>query len=407
MDSQVIVVGGGPAGSSTAWNLARSGVDVVLVDRSRFPRDKVCAEYLSPQCSRIFERMGVLGEIESLGPAQLSGMKIRSPDGSVIHGEFAAAHGFRGFRDRGLALRRIILDDVLLRAARAAGVKVIEGAKVTDVVHDGMRIAGVRMQVDGRETTLRSSAVVGADGLRSVVGRRLGLIRARRWPRRIAVVAHYRGVSGIGSHGELHITRTGYCGLADVGSGLTNVAVVIPVARAGALSLDKSKFLDDWISARPHLATRFSAAERVGDVKATGPFASFAPKAWTRGAALVGDAADFFDPFTGEGIYAGLRGGEILAPFLAEGMAGPKEMDAALASYDRARRDEFGGKWTIEKLVGLAVASPFAANRVARALSHRRDMADLLVGVAGDFVPASAVLRPGFILKLLLASATH
>lgn len=406
MDTQVIVVGGGPAGSSTAWSLARQGVDVVLVDRARFPRDKVCAEYLSPQCSRIFATMGVLNSIESLGPAQLTGMKVRSPDGSVIHGEFAANHGFRGFRDSGLAVRRIALDEVLVRAAEAAGAKVIEGARVTDIVRESGRVTGIRFRGDGRDSIISAPVIVGADGLRSVVGRRLGLIHARRWPRRIALVAHYRGVRGVGPDGELHLDRSGYCGLADVGSGLTNFAVVVPVSRSREVSRDRNGFLESWIRSRPHLASRFQEAERIDQVKATGPFASFSRRSWAPGAALVGDAAEFFDPFTGEGVYSALRGGEILAPFIAEGLNGTTTLDLALAGYDNARRKEFSGKWTIEKMVSLAVATPWIANRMARALSRRREMADLMVGVAGDFVPPREVLRPSFILKLLLASAT-
>src|SRR5690554_1306311 len=108
-DAQVIVVGGGPAGSSTAWFLARMGIDVLLLDKAQFPRDKVCSEYLSPQASRILDHMGVLEKVERSGAAQLAGMRVHAPNGRTIHGEFAADHGFRGHRDRGLAVRRTIL----------------------------------------------------------------------------------------------------------------------------------------------------------------------------------------------------------------------------------------------------------------------------------------------------------
>jgi flavin-dependent dehydrogenase len=120
-DAQVIIVGGGPAGSSTAFFLAQLGVDVLVLDKARFPRDKACSEYLSPQASRILEAMGALGEVESSGAAQLAGMRVHAPNGATIHGEFAADHGFRGHRDRGLAVRRTVLDAILLERARAAG----------------------------------------------------------------------------------------------------------------------------------------------------------------------------------------------------------------------------------------------------------------------------------------------
>jgi geranylgeranyl reductase family protein len=321
LDAEVIVVGGGPAGASTAWALARDGIDVLILDRARFPRDKVCAEYLSPQASRILSDMGVLEEIERTNPAHLAGMRVRAPNGLVADGEFAADHGFRGFRDRGIAIRRTILDEIVLRGARAVGARVEEEARVTDIYRNGStRVEGVKiMDANGKQRTLRSRHVVGADGLRSVIARRLGLVRTSRlWPRRIALVAHYQNVQGVGDMGEMHVDYDGYFGVVDVG-GLMNVAVVVPLSRASKIE-DKTEFFERWIAARPHLAERFQGAQRVTPVRATGPFATSARRAWAPGAALVGDAADFFDPFTGEGIYAALRGGEVLAPYVAEAL---------------------------------------------------------------------------------------
>lgn len=405
-DADVIVVGGGPAGASAAYFLARAGANVLLFDRARFPREKPCAEYLSPQASRILAEMGALELVEAAGAAQLAGMVVRAPSGVEIRGEFAAEHGFRGFRDRGLALRRRTLDAILLDRARAAGVRVEEGVRVTDLIRDEAgRVIGVRRtEPDGWASPRHARVVIGADGLRSLVANRLGVARSSRWPRRIAMVTHYRGLRDVGNVGEMHVERGGYLGLADVGNGETNVALVVPAEQGRAIAANRDLFLDRWIACRPQLAPRFVAAKRVSPIRVTGPFASRARRASAPGAALVGDAADFFDPFTGEGMYTGLRGGELLAPFVLEALAAdsPHAADAALAAYDPARRAEFGGKWLVEKLVGAAVSSPALLNHLARTLARRKDMADLLVGVAGDFVPPRELLRPGFLLGLLL-----
>lgn len=401
----VIVVGGGPAGSSTAFALARAGITATLIDRARFPRTKPCAEYLSPQSSRILESMGVLNAVERSGAAQLRGMRLRAPDGTTFTGRFEAEHGYRAFRDRGLALPRLELDALLLGAARSAGVAVLEGWHMRELTRDGAgRVTGVTgTDAAGQPQSLRARVVVAADGLRSVVARRLGLQRRARFPERYALVAHYAGVAGIGDHGEMHIESDGYVGLADIGGGRTNVALVVPAPEIAKAHAGAADYLTHWIVSHAHLAVRFRSATRISAVQTTGPFASSARRGWAPGVALVGDAAEFFDPFTGEGIYTALRGGELLAPFVAQSVRAPdaKAADRALAEYATAHAREFSGKRMVERLIGTAVAFPWLFNRMARVLARRREMADLLVGVAGDFVPASEVLRARFLFNLL------
>ena len=185
---------------------------------------------------------------------------------------------------------------------------------------------------------------------------------------------------------------------------MTNVAVVVPRSRAREASGDPAGFVDAWIARRRHVAPRFATAVRETPVLATGPFASAARQAWAPGAALVGDAADFFDPFTGEGIYAALRGAEILAPRIVDALAAttPADCDASLRAYDTARITEFRGKWAVERIIGVAVTFPAVMNVAARSLALRPHMAHTIVGVTGDFVPAREVLRPRFLFRLLV-----
>jgi flavin-dependent dehydrogenase len=119
------------------------------------------------------------------------------------------------------------------------------------------------------------------------------------------------------------------------------------------------------------------------------------------GVALVGDAADFFDPFTGEGIYAALRGAELLAPRLSAVMARGMPRAADLAPYDRDRRRAFADKWRIERAIGAVVARPALLDHVAARLARRPDLADLLVGVTGDFVPPLTLARPAIAWRLV------
>jgi flavin-dependent dehydrogenase len=406
-DAQVLVVGGGPAGSTVAFFLARAGCDVLLVDRVAFPRDKPCSEYLSPQASRLLNELGVLEALEAAPSDQLTGMRVHAPDGTVFEGSFSGATGFRAFRDYGLAIRRPLLDTTLLLRAEQVGVRIRTGVDVRDLARDEHgRVEGVLARENGRQLTLRAPLVIGADGLRSVVARRAQLGKHGRWPRRLALVRHFRGVVHDAPVGDMHVFEGGYAGFAPVGDDLTNVAVVIPTHLSREIGNDRDAIMKQLLDSQPHVAARLAHAEPATPTRAIGPFNWHARRAWTPGAVLVGDAADFFDPFTGEGMYAAMRGAELLSTYAFEAIRAqrPKSADVALAAYDRCRRNEFSGKWAVERAIATAIASPPLINLAAKALARRADLANLLVGVTGDFVPAREVLKPKYVLQLIAAA---
>lgn len=383
-----VVVGAGPAGSAAALLLARIGARVLLLDRARFPRDKPCSEYLSPESTRVLERLGqgVLAAVQAAAPAQLRGMKVVAPSGAAVVGRFT---------DFSFALPRTRFDAILRNAAEAAGAEVREGIKVEELVYDGGAVGGVtaRETGSGKRETYRARVVVGADGLRSVVARRLGGVRTSP-PHRIAFTAHVRDARDVTDLGEMHVGRPGYVGLGPIGEGVTTVALVLPQseARRGA------RFFEE-LNRFPALAGRFDAHNVVRRVLATGPFARWSrrPVARGGGALLVGDAADFFDPFTGQGIYSALRGAELAAVAVIDTLT----TGASLNAYARARRREFMGKWLLERLIGVSVGWPALIERVVSRLARRSDLADLLVRATGNCVPARAALAPGVLAGLL------
>src|SRR5882762_2704551 len=251
----------------------------------------------------------------------------------------------------------------LVAAAARAGAQVREATTVEHLLWEGGAVAGVAARSgNGQRVTCNARIVVGADGLRSVVARRLGLVRSSP-PRRVAFAAHVADVAGMDGVGELHVSRRGYVGLGPVGGGVTTVALVLPLATVRKERRDfRSGFFTE-LEKFPGLAGRFDHRRLVRDVLATGPFAQWSRTAVAPGggALLVGDAADFFDPFTGQGIHSALRGAELAAqclipalvltprPPLPAGEGGRPHREslpaAVLVPYVQARRREFAGKW--------------------------------------------------------------
>jgi flavin-dependent dehydrogenase len=399
--ADVLIVGAGPAGSASAVLLARQGLAVVLIDRAAFPRDKPCSEYLSPEAVRVLDRLGVVSDLERAGARPLVGTIVRGPLGARLHGIFAEARPRPG-RATGLSVPRTVLDARLVQAAREAGAIVLERTALEELLYDGGAVAGaVAGDAEGRRL-IRARLVIGADGLRSAVAQRLGVRRGGRL-RRYALVAHVEAVRDLGDSAEMHVGSQGYVGLNRIGDDLANVALVVPAARIQGARARAHDFFFECLEQFPGVRGRVDPQRLQRPVLATGPFDMRARRVIADGALLVGDAADFFDPFTGEGICAALRGAELVAQHGAAALEawGPVRVQR-LEAYAAARRRAFLGKWAVERLIGYAMEWPSLFDRAVDRLGRRRDMAHTLIGVTGDFVPAGRVLNPAFLTRMVL-----
>jgi geranylgeranyl reductase family protein len=385
----VLVVGAGPAGSATAAQLAGRGFSVALWERARFPRPKPCAEYLSPGSVAALERLGALPDVLREAPARLSGMRVVAPDGAAFTGRFRSGVG--------LAVPRERLDQQLARFAERNGAALREGVALEGfVVNHG--VVSVRGRRDGHPETANARLLIGADGLNSRVARQWGLSRRARL-RRVALVAHASGITGLTDLGELHVRDGAYVGLAPLGGGVANVALVVDLAR-GVIRPPVTHAFRGWLASFPTLRGRVEAAELVSPLRGVGPFGRTTRRATADRTLLVGDAADFYDPFTGEGVYAALRGAELAADRAARALRDDRLTAADLAPYDVARRTSFAAKWTLERIVSWVIARPRVLSHIARRMSRESELAHELVSVTAHVAPAASVFRPSYVWRL-------
>jgi flavin-dependent dehydrogenase len=373
-DADVVVVGAGPAGATTALLLARRGHRVALVDRARFPRPKPCGEYLNPGAVDVLRRIGCWRAVAPSG-STLSGMYITAP-GTAFWTPFPAGQGGLVPRER--------LDAAIVCEAARAGAEVIEGCRV-DAASPGSPPAVVG-RVGGRSVRLVARLVVGADGLHSIAAPRVSgpaIARSAHY----TVGAHFEGLAVLEPRGDLHLADGWYAGAAHYGGGIGNIVAALPRAVLRGARGDIEGAFARATAALPGLRAAMHGARRTTPLVCAGPLGYIRHRAVADGLLLVGDAAAAINPMTGEGLYMALRGAELAADAADRALRRGMASRQALRAYERARTAAFGHIWATSRLFQWIIRRPHLARPLVQRLAGHPRLATSLLGVVGDLRP--------------------
>jgi menaquinone-9 beta-reductase len=370
-DADVIVVGAGPAGSSTAYHLAQAGVDVLLLEKSAFPRNKICGDGLTPRAVRQLVRMGIDPRPED-GWQRNRGLRVLG-GGMRLELPWPDLATYPSY---GLVRKRTELDEILVRHAQKAGARLHERTNVAGPVIEERtgRIVGVtakpiaeRGRPTGAEQTYRAPLVVAADGMSSRLATAMGVTRRTDRPMGVAYRTYFTTPRHDDEWMESWLELTdgryqlpGYGWIFACGDGTSNVGLGVLNSAATFQSINYPDLLYRWVGGMP-AAWGFTRENQVGPIRGSGlPMGFNRQPHYSNGLLLVGDAGGMVNPFNGEGIDYGLEAGEVLADVVLAARAArtPAERERTLQGYPAQLKAQYGGYFTLGRVFVTLIGNP-------------------------------------------------
>ena len=366
--ADVIVVGAGPAGSATAYYLASAGLDVLVLEKSHFPREKVCGDGLAPRAVKALTGMGVPLS-QSDGWVRSRGLRIVG-GGGRIELDWPELSSFPGYS---LVRSRLDFDQILARHAEKAGARVLEGVNVTGPLRDDRtgRVIGVtaRQTENGEklERNARGRVVVAADGNSSRLSVALGLHKRDDRPLGVAVRSYYTSPRHNDEYLEAWLDLwdgekllPGYGWIFGMGDGTSNVGLGLLNTSEAFGNIDYRALLRRWLAGMP-AEWGLTEENRTQPVRGAAlPMGFNRTPHYTDGVLLAGDSGGMVNPFNGEGIGYALEAGEIAARTIVQALARPTAADAeaVLRTYPRQLKDAWGGYYTLGRTFVNMIGHP-------------------------------------------------
>ena len=404
MTYDAIIVGAGPGGATAAAFMAEQGLRVLLLDKDRFPRDKVCGDAISGKSVEVLHRLGVVECLKQAGSQGSWGITFGAPSGDTVDIPFTPAYDPDA--PPTFVCPRKTFDHILLERALAAGADLLQEAAVEDLLWENGQVVGVQIKRAPHPESLRAPLVVGADGAYSVVARRLGMAQLR--PKHYAggLRAYYEGVTGFHERHfmEIHFIdghTPGYLWIFPLGHGRANVGVGM-LSHALKKRRVRLKALLEMGVAHPLFRDRFRQARRVGPVKGWGLPLGSKPRPMAGGGwLLIGDAASLIDPFTGEGIGNAMVGGREAAAWTRRAGDAGDYTGAFLRGFEQSMTAHLAGELRLSHNLQRLTHWPGLLNVVVRKAGQSSELAGLLSSMFDDEDQRRRLLSPLFYLRLM------
>jgi geranylgeranyl reductase family protein len=347
----VVVVGAGPAGSTCAAFCAQAGLRTLLLEREKFPREKVCGDCLNPSCWPVLRRLEVFERVRALPHGNLGAVEFIAIGGRKVHVDLPQGD------ESEIAIKRSLFDDLLMSRAKEVGVDVRDSTTVSAIE----KAESNNWKIDIGAETIEARILVGADGRNSTIARLCNLL-PRPTRERIALQSHIPLPKDFGKRVVLQFLPEGYSGQAPVNERELNLCLVGVPASISSLRLWAEKTFalapeHQWRTITPLTRAAMSPAHE--------------------NLFLIGDAARVVEPFTGEGIYYALRGGELAADAIAKIVHG-RDRQRSLREFERAHAAMYRGRLWINQLTRTAVLSPRFASIVLRVARFQPSILGLL-----------------------------